>query len=277
MSGHSKWNNIKRKKGASDAAKAKVFTKVAREMSVAVKEGGADPDTNGKLRDCIAKAKAANMPNENIERCIKKAAGSEDKNSYEEMVYEGYGPNGVAVIIESLTDNRNRTAADLRHYFDKNGGNLGAMGCVGFLFSQKGVIDISQEDKDADEAMMDALDAGAEDFDASEDAAEVTTDPENYSAVVKALEEKGYEILSDDLAMVPMTTPRLTDPDQLQAMGKLLDALEENDDVQNVCHSLENEEDLPEYPGALRNKNLKSCFLRALHGKGSFFVCSAGD
>ena len=149
-------------------------------------------------------------------------------------------------MVDTLTDNRNRTAADLRHYFDKNGGNLGAMGCVAFLFSQKGVIDISLEDKDADEAMMDALDAGAEDFDAGEEAAEITTDPENYSAVVKAMEEKGYEILSDDLAMVPMTTTRLTDPDQLKAMGKLLDALEDNDDVQNVWHSLENEEDLPE-------------------------------
>ena len=165
MSGHSKWNNIKRKKGASDAAKAKVFTKVAREMSVAVKEGGADPDTNGKLRDCIAKAKAANMPNENIERCIKKAAGSEDKNSYEEMVYEGYGPNGVAVIIESLTDNRNRTAGDLRHYFDKCGGNLGQNGCVSYLFTKKGqlVIDNSEGELDEEKVMEDCFDAGAED------------------------------------------------------------------------------------------------------------------
>ena len=178
MSGHSKWNNIKRKKEKTDGARAKVFTKIGREISVAVRDG--------------------------------------------------------------------RTAADLRHYFDKNGGNLGSMGCVAFLFSQKGVIDISLEDKDADEAMMDALDAGAEDFDAGEEAAEITTDPENYSAVVKAMEEKGYEILSDDLAMVPMTTTRLTDPDQLKAMGKLLDSLEDNDDVQNVWHSLENEEDLPE-------------------------------
>ena len=185
MSGHSKWNNIKRKKEKTDGARAKVFTKIGREISVAVRDGGPNPASNSKL-------------------------------------------------------------ADLRHYFDKNGGNLGAMGCVAFLFSQKGVIDISLEDKDADEAMMDALDAGAEDFDAGEEAAEITTDPENYSAVVKAMEEKGYEILSDDLAMVPMTTTRLTDPDQLKAMGKLLDALEDNDDVQNVWHSLENEEDLPE-------------------------------
>ena len=176
------------------------------------------------------------VPNDNIQRIIKKAEGG-DKTEFEAITYEGYGPGGVAVMVETLTDNRNRTAADLRHYFDKNGGNLGAMGCVAFLFNQKGVIDISLEDKDADEAMMDALDAGAEDFDASED---------NYSAVVKAMEEKGYEILSDDLAMVPMTTTRLTDPDQLKQMGKLLDSLEDNDDVQNVWHSLENEEDLPE-------------------------------
>ena len=247
MSGHSKWNNIKRKKEKTDGQKAKVFTKMGREIAVAVKEGGsADPASNSKLKDAIAKAKANNVPNDNIERIIKKAAGDGDANNYEALQYEGYGPSGIAVIVETLTDNRNRTAADLRHYFDKNGGNLGAMGCVAFLFNQKGVIDISLEDKDADEAMMDALDAGAEDFDASEDAAEITTDPENYSAVVKALEEKGYEILSDDLAMVPMTTTRLTDPDQLKAMGKLLDALEDNDDVQNVWHSLENEEDLPE-------------------------------
>ena len=219
MSGHSKWNNIKRKKEKTDGARAKVFTKIGREISVAVRDGGPNPASNSKLADLIAKAKRMSVPNDNIQRIIKKAEGG---------------------------DNRNRTAADLRHYFDKNGGNLGAMGCVAFLFNQKGVIDISLEDKDADEAMMDALDAGAEDFDASEDAAEVTTDPENYSAVVKALEEKGYEILSDDLAMVPMTTTRLTDPDQLKQMGKLLDSLEDNDDVQNVWHSLENEEDLPE-------------------------------
>ena len=149
-------------------------------------------------------------------------------------------------MVETLTDNRNRTAADLRHYFDKNGGNLGTLGCVGFLFTQKGVIDISLEDKDADEAMMDALDAGAEDFDAGEDAAEITTDPDSFSAVCNALEAKGYEFISADLAMVPMTTTRLTDPDQLKLMGKLLDALEDDDDVQNVWHSLENEEDLPE-------------------------------
>ena len=248
MSGHSKWHNIQKTKGAQDAKRAAAFTKISKEMIVAVKEGGgiADPAYNSRLATVITKAKAANMPNDNIKRVLEKAAASGSGDNYETITYEGYGPGGVAVMVETLTDNRNRTAADLRHYFDKNGGNLGAMGCVAFLFNQKGVIDISLEDKDADEAMMDALDAGAEDFDASEDAAEVTTDPENYSAVVKALEEKGYEILSDDLAMVPMTTTRLTDPDQLKQMGKLLDSLEDNDDVQNVWHSLENEEDLPE-------------------------------
>ncbi len=235
------------KLGAFALTEPNAGTDAAGQQTVAVKEGGsADPAANSKLKDVIAKAKANNVPNDNIERIIKKAAGEGNSNAYESITYEGYGPGGVAVMVETLTDNRNRTAADLRHYFDKNGGNLGAMGCVAFLFSQKGVIDISLEDKDADEAMMDALDAGAEDFDAGEEAAEITTDPENYSAVVKAMEEKGYEILSDDLAMVPMTTTRLTDPDQLKAMGKLLDALEDNDDVQNVWHSLENEEDLPE-------------------------------
>ena len=247
MSGHSKWNNIKRKKEKTDGARAKIFTKIGRELAVAVKEGGsADPAANSKLKDVIAKAKANNVPNDNIERIIKKAAGEGNSNAYESITYEGYGPGGIAVMVETLTDNRNRTAANMRHYFDKFGGNLGQMGCVGFMFTQKGVIVVDLEDADPDQLMMDALDAGAEDFDAGEEAAEITTDPENYSAVVKAMEEKGYEILSDDLAMVPMTTTRLTDPDQLKAMGKLLDALEDNDDVQNVWHSLENEEDLPE-------------------------------
>ena len=238
MSGHSKWNNIKRKKEKTDGARAKVFTKIGREISVAVRDGGPNPASNSKLADLIAKAKRMSVPNDNIQRIIKKAEGG-DKTEFEAITYEGYGPGGVAGMVETLTDNRNRTAADLRHYFDKNGGNLGAMGCVAFLFNQKGVIDISLEDKDADEAMMDALDAGAEDFDASEDAAEVTTDPENYSAVVKALEEKGYEILSDDLAMVPMTTTRLTDPDQLKLMGKLLDALEDKDADEAMMDALD--------------------------------------
>ena len=248
MSGHSKWATTKHRKAAQDAKRSALFSKLSRNITVAAKEGGdPNPDNNASLAAAIEKAKGYSLPKDKIKVAIDKAFGSgKDSANYETVVYEGYGPAGVAVLCEALTDNRNRTAADLRHYFDKNGGNLGAMGCVGFLFSQKGVIDISLEDKDADEAMMDALDAGAEDFDAGEEAAEITTDPENYSAVVKAMEEKGYEILSDDLAMVPMTTTRLTDPDQLKLMGKLLDALEDNDDVQNVWHSLENEEDLPE-------------------------------
>ena len=248
MSGHSKWATTKHRKGAQDAKRSALFSKLSRNITVAARLGGDPlPENNASLAAAVAKAKAQSMPKDKIKSAIDKAFGSgADAAVYENIVYEGYGPAGVAVYVDCLTDNRNRTAADLRHYFDKNGGNLGAMGCVGFLFSQKGVIDISLEDKDADEAMMDALDAGAEDFDAGEEAAEITTDPENYSAVVKAMEEKGYEILSDDLAMVPMTTTRLTDPDQLKLMGKLLDALEDNDDVQNVWHSLENEEDLPE-------------------------------
>ena len=243
MSGHSKWNNIKRKKEKTDGAKAKIFTKVGREISVAVREGGSDPNNNGKLRDLIAKAKSLNVPNDNIQRIIKKAEGL-DKTEFEAITYEGYGPGGVAVMVETLTDNRNRTAADLRHYFDKNGGNLGAMGCVGFMFTQKGVIVVDLEDKDPDELMMDALDAGAEDFDAGEEAAQITTDPDNFTAVCEALEKKGYTFLSADVAQVPSTTTTLTDPDQLTNMGKLLDALDEDDDVQNAWHTLENEEDL---------------------------------
>ncbi len=243
MSGHSKWNNIKRKKEKTDGAKAKIFTKVGREISVAVREGGSDPNNNGKLRDLIAKAKSLNVPNDNIQRIIKKAEGL-DKTEFEAITYEGYGPGGIAMMVETLTDNRNRTAADMRHYFDKNGGNLGAMGCVSYLFTKKGLIVLDLEDKDADEAMMDALDAGAEDFDAGEDMAQVTTDPDMFSEVREALENKGYSFLSADVAMIPSTTTALTDEDQMTSMAKLLDALEDNDDVQNVWHNLENEDDL---------------------------------
>ena len=248
MSGHSKFANIKHKKEKNDAKKGKIFTVIGRELVMAVKAGGPDPNNNSKLRDVIAKAKANNMPNDTIERSIKKAAGADSADNYEKAVYEGYGPNGVAIIVETLTDNKNRTAGNVRNAFTKGNGSIGTQGCVSYMFDQKGQIIIDKEEceMDADEIMMLALDAGAEDFDAGEEAAEITTDPENYSAVVKAMEEKGYEILSDDLAMVPMTTTRLTDPDQLKLMGKLLDALEDNDDVQNVWHSLENEEDLPE-------------------------------
>ena len=243
MSGHSKWNNIKRKKEKTDGAKAKIFTKVGREISVAVREGGSDPNNNGKLRDLIAKAKSLNVPNDNIQRIIKKAEGL-DKTEFEAITYEGYGPGGIAMMVETLTDNRNRTAADMRHYFDKNGGNLGAMGCVSYLFTKKGMIVLDLEDKDADEAMMDALDAGAEDFDAGEDMAQVATDADMFSDVRQALEDKGYSFLSADIAMIPSTTTALSDEAQMTSMAKLLDALEDNDDVQNVWHNLENEDDL---------------------------------
>ena len=226
MSGHSKWNNIKRKKEKTDGARAKVFTKIGREIAVAVKEGGGNPASNSKLAALIAKAKANSVPNDNIQRIIKRAEGG-DKTEYEAITYEGYGPGGIAVMVETLTDNRNRTAANMRHYFDKFGGNLGQMGCVGFMFTQKGVIVVDLEDKDPDELMMDALDAGADDFDAGEDAAEVTTSPENFTAVCEALEKKGYKFISADVAQVPSTTTALSDPDQLVQMGKLLDALDE--------------------------------------------------
>lgn len=244
MSGHSKFANIKHKKEKNDAAKGKIFTIIGKEIAVAVKEGGPNPDNNSKLRDVIAKAKANNMPNDTIERGIKKAAGDLGSVNYETATYEGYGPGGIAIIVETLTDNRNRTAANMRHYFDKFGGNLGQMGCVGFMFTQKGVIVVDLEDADPDQLMMDALDAGAEDFDAGEEAAQVTTDPDNFTAVCNALEEKGYKFISADVAQVPSTTTALTDPDQLVNMGKLLDALDDDDDVQNAWTTLENEEDL---------------------------------
>ena len=243
MSGHSKWNNIKRKKEKTDGARAKVFTKIGREIAVAVKESGSDPTTNGKLAGLISKAKANNVPNDNIQRIIKRAEGG-DKTEYYAITYEGYGPGGVAVMVETLTDNRNRTAANMRHYFDKFGGNLGQVGCVGFLFTQKGIIDVDLEDKDPDELMMAALDAGAEDFDAGEDAAEVTTAPERFAAVCDALQGLGYTFLSADIAMVPSTTTALSEPEQLVDMAKLLDAMDDDDDVQNAWTSLENEEDL---------------------------------
>lgn len=239
MSGHSKWNNIKRKKGASDAAKAKVFTKVAREMSVAVKEGGPDPETNGKLRDCIAKAKAANMPNDNIKRTIDKALGAGNTDNYESVTYEGYGPCGVAVIVEALTDNRQRTAPEIRHYFDKYGKGMGAQGCVSWSFDRKGVIVISNEDEELDEdtVMMDALDSGAEDFSADGPVFEITTDPDDFNDVVAALEKKGYTFESAELEMVPQNYVTMTGEDDVKSMEKLLDMLDDNEDVQNVWHN----------------------------------------
>lgn len=238
MSGHSKWSTIKRKKGANDAQRAKIFTKIAREIIVAVKSGGPDPENNSRLKDVIAKARSNNMPNDNINRTIKKAAGADDGASYESITYEGYGPNGVAVIVETLTDNRNRTAADVRHYFDKFGGNMGQTGCVSFMFDRKGVILINAEDKDEEEVMMEALDAGADDFENSDGLFEVTTSPENFSAVRDALSEK-YELESAEISMVPQTMTILEDEAQITQMNKLLDNLEDNDDVQEVYHNWE--------------------------------------
>ena len=238
MSGHSKWNNIKRKKEKTDGAKAKIFTKIGRELAVAVKEGGGpDPASNSKLKDCIAKAKAANGPNDNIERIIRKAAGDNDGAKYENITYEGYGPSGVAVIVEALTDNRNRTAADVRHYFDKFGGNLGTTGCVSFLFEEKGVIVIEKEGRDEDTVMEDALEAGASDFQADEDVFEISTLPDDFSGVREDLENKGYEFVSAEVEMVPTTYTTLADEESQTKMQKLLDALEDNDDVQNVWHN----------------------------------------
>ena len=238
MSGHSKWNNIKRKKEKTDGARAKIFTKIGRELAVAVKEGGsADPAANSKLKDVIAKAKANNVPNENIERIIKKAAGEGNSNAYESMTYEGYGPAGVAVIVETLTDNRNRTAGDVRHYFDKFGGNLGTTGCVSFMFQEKGVIVIEREGLDEDTVMSDALEAGASDFQADEDVFEISTEPSDFSGVRDDLEAKGYTFVSAEVEMVPDTYTTLTDADQILKMQKLIDALEDNDDVQQVWHN----------------------------------------
>lgn len=241
MSGHSKWSNIKRKKEKTDAAKGKIFTKLGREITVIVKSGGPDPEVNSKLKDAIAKAKANNMPNDNIMRCIKKAAGAMDGDNYEEITYEGYGPSGVAVIVETLTDNRNRTAGDMRHYFDKFGGNLGQSGCVGFMFDSKGVIIIDNEEDELDEdtVMMDALDSGAEDFSAQEDCFEILTAPENLGAVRDALEEKGYSFASAEVEKLPQTTVALTDEKDILFMNKLIETLEDDDDVQNVYHNWE--------------------------------------
>ena len=238
MSGHSKWSNIKHKKEKSDNQRAKIFTKLGREISVIVKAGGADPESNTKLRDAILKARSNNMPNDNIQRCIKKAAGETGGDNYEEIVYEGYGPSGVAVIVETLTDNRNRTAADMRHYFDKCGGNLGQTGCVTFMFDKKGIIIVNGEGADEDQLMMNALDAGADDFSAEDDGYfEVSTDPDVFGAVCAALEEKGYKIESAEVLRVPQTTVTLTSEDDLKNMTKLIDMLDDNDDVQNVFHN----------------------------------------
>ena len=238
MSGHSKWHNIQKTKGAADAKRSQIFTKIAREMIVAVKAGGSgDPVNNSRLATVIAKAKAANMPNDNIKRTIDKAVGSGNADSFEDVVYEGYGPSGVAVIVEALTDNRNRTAPEVRHLLDKYGKGLGATGCVSWSFDQKGVIVLEREGLDEDTVMMDALEAGAEDMQADEEVFDITTAPDDFGTVLAALEEKGYVFLSAQVEMVPQTYVKLTDPDDIKNMEKLIDFLEENDDVQSVWHN----------------------------------------
>ena len=237
MSGHSKWNNIKRKKEAADGAKAKVFTRIGREISVCVKEGGPDPASNSKLRDLISKAKANNVPNDNIDRIIKKAAGEGDKNNYETMVYEGYGPGGVAVIVECLTDNKNRTAGDVRHYFDKFGGNMGTTGCVSFMFTRKGIIILENDGCDEDKLMEDCFEAGADDFNVDGDSIEVSTDPNSVYAISDKLREMGYSVVSAEDSMVPSTYTTLSDEEQIRHMNLLLEALDDNDDVQQVYHN----------------------------------------
>ena len=247
MSGHSKWSTIKRKKGKIDEARAKVFTKIGREIAVAVREGGPDPAGNSKLKDCIAKAKANNVPNDNIERIIKKAAGETGGANYEEIIYEGYGPNGIAVVVKALTDNRNRTAGDVRHYFDKFGGNMGTSGCVMFMFDYYGVIIIEKEDVDEDKLMEDAIECGAVDFITDEEEIfEIRTDPNDLGAVTSDLEAKGYKFMSSETAYIPQTYTRLEDEDSMKNMSKMLDMFEENDDIQGVWHNWENED---EYEG----------------------------
>ena len=245
MSGHSKWHNIQKTKGAADAKRSATFTKIAKEIIVAVKQGGSgDPANNSRLATVVAKAKAANMPNDNIKRTIDKALGSGNTDNYESVTYEGYGPCGIAVIVEALTDNRQRTAPEIRHYFDKFGKGMGAQGCVSWSFDRKGVIVIDNEDEELDEdtVMMDALDAGAADFQPEEGCFTIYTDPADFNAVAKALEEKGYKFESAQIEMVPQTYQKLEKPEDIANMEKMLDIFEDDDDVQNVWHSLDNEE-----------------------------------
>lgn len=242
MSGHSKWSTIKRKKEKTDSQRAKIFTKIGREIAVAVKEGGPDPTVNAKLKDAIAKGKANNVPNDNLERIIKKAAGEGPGLVYEDIIYEGYGPSGVAVIVETLTENRNRTAADVRHYFDKYGGNMGQLGCVSFMFSRQGVLAVEQEGVDEDKLMEDALEAGATDLLTEDDVFVVRTEPSDYSAVRDDLEAKGYSFLSAEIEYVPSVYTKLTSEDDIKNMSKMLEMFDDNDDVQAVWHNWENEE-----------------------------------
>lgn len=240
MSGHSKWSTIKRKKEKTDGQRAKIFTKIGREIAVAVREGGIDPSTNGKLRDLIAKAKLNNVPNDNIDRAIKKAVSDGDKNNYENMIYEGYGPSGVAVIVETLTDNRNRTAGDLRHYFDKFGGNLGQTGCVSYMFAPKGVIVIENQGLSEDKVMEDCMEAGADDFSFEDGAVEIYTDTADLHRVREALEAKKYKLISADVEYIPSTYTTIAEEDARIKMNRLMEMLDDNDDVQNFWHNWEN-------------------------------------
>lgn len=245
MSGHSKWNNIKNKKEKTDAQKGKVFTKIGKEIQMCVRAGGGDPNTNGKLRDLIAKAKANNVPNDNIDRAIKKALGA-DSIQYEEIIYEGYGPSGVAVIVETATDSRNRTASDVRHFFDKYGGNLGASGCVSYMFDDKGVIVLLREDNenaDEDALMEAALEAGAEDFSSDEETFEITTEPDDLYAVRDALEKLGYKIASAEEDKIPQNYVTLENEEDIKNMNLLIEHLEDSDDVQEIYHNWENCDD----------------------------------
>ena len=236
MSGHSKFANIKHKKEKNDAKKGKIFTVIGREIAVAVKEGGPDPDNNSRLRDVIAKAKANNMPNDTIERGIKKAAGDADSVNYEQITYEGYGPSGVAIIVDTLTDNKNRTASNVRNAFTKGNGNVGTPGCVSYMFEKKGQIIISNEEceMDADDLMMMALDAGAEDFNEEDDSFEVLTTPEDFSAVREALEKEEIPMADASVTMIPGTMVELTSEEDIKSIQKTLDLLDEDDDVQEV-------------------------------------------
>ena len=240
MSGHSKWHNIQAKKGKADAARGKIFTKLGRELLIAVKQGGPDPAGNSKLKDVIAKCKAANMPNDTINNAIKKASGAGNNENYEEITYEGYGPNGVAVIVEAATDNKNRTAADVRHAFDKAGGNLGTSGCVSYMFNKKGVIVVEKESTsmDEEELMMLAIEAGAEDFKTLDEVYEITTDPSDFSLVREKLEEAGISFLEASVQMVPTTTVSLDEKGQ-ERMEKFIERLDDLDDVSNIYHNWE--------------------------------------
>jgi YebC/PmpR family DNA-binding regulatory protein len=241
MSGHSKWHNIQKTKGAQDAKRAAAFTKIAKEMIVAVKEGGGstDPNNNSRLATIITKAKAANMPNDNIKRVLERAAGAGQGDNYESITYEGYGPSGVAVIVETMTDSRNRTAGNVRHHFDKYGGNMGASGCVAWNFTRKGVLVIDNEDEELEEdnVMMDALDAGAADFEAEDEVFTVYTDPDDFNTVADALTAKGYQFVSAQIEQVPSEYKKLENEEDIKNMEKLLDAMEDDDDVQNVWHN----------------------------------------